>query len=56
MKLPRIVRQIAKRVVKATPILRRHMLPSTDYQVLGGMEKARGRQRPRPADGLPAAP
>ena len=29
MKLPRIVRQIGKRVVKATPILRRHILPST---------------------------
>ena len=27
MKLPRIVRQIGKRVVKATPVLRRHVLP-----------------------------
>ena len=26
MKLPRLVRQIGKRVVSATPILRRHML------------------------------
>jgi SAM-dependent methyltransferase len=41
MKLPRIVRQIGKRVVKATPILRRHILTSTDYKVLGGGEDAR---------------
>jgi SAM-dependent methyltransferase len=41
MKLPRIVRQIGKRVVKATPILRRHILASTDYRVLSGVEEAR---------------
>ena len=41
MKLPRIVRQIGKRVVKATPILRRHILTSTDYRVLGGIDEAR---------------
>jgi SAM-dependent methyltransferase len=41
MKLPRIVRQIGKRVVQATPILRRHILTSTDYKVLGGVEEAR---------------
>jgi SAM-dependent methyltransferase len=41
MKLPRIVRQIGKRVVGATPILRRHILTSTDYRVLGGIEEAR---------------
>lgn len=41
MKLPRIVRQIGKRVVQATPILRRHILTSTDYQVLGGADEAR---------------
>lgn len=41
MKLPRIVRQVGKRVVKATPILRRHVLTSTDYKVLGGVEDAR---------------
>src|SRR3954470_2475950 len=41
MKLPRIVRQIGKRVVTATPILRRHILSSTDYRVLGGLEQAR---------------
>jgi SAM-dependent methyltransferase len=41
MKLPRLVRQIGKRVVKATPILRRHFLSSTDYRVLRGLEEAR---------------
>jgi SAM-dependent methyltransferase len=41
MKLPRIVRQIGKRVVMATPILRRHILTSSDYKVLGGAEEAR---------------
>jgi SAM-dependent methyltransferase len=41
MKLPRLVRQIGKRVVKATPILRRHILTSTDYRVLNGIDEAR---------------
>jgi SAM-dependent methyltransferase len=41
MKLPRIVRQIGKRVVEATPMLRRHILASTDYRVLSGAEEAR---------------
>jgi SAM-dependent methyltransferase len=41
MKLPTIVRHIGKRVVKATPMLRRHILASTDYRVLSGMEEAR---------------
>jgi SAM-dependent methyltransferase len=41
MKLPRIVRQIGKRVVKAAPILRRHLLASTDYHVLSGADEAR---------------
>ena len=41
MRVPRIVRQIGKRVVKATPILRRHILTSTDYEVLGGADAAR---------------
>jgi SAM-dependent methyltransferase len=40
MKLPRIVRQIGKRVVKASPILRRHILASSDYRVLGGLQEA----------------
>lgn len=41
MKLPRLVKQIGKRVVKATPILRRHILTSTDYKVLNGADEAR---------------
>ena len=41
MKLPRIVRTIGKRLVNATPVLRRHILFSTDYRVLGGPEEAR---------------
>jgi SAM-dependent methyltransferase len=41
MKLPRILRQIGKRIVKATPILRRHILASADYRVLSGIEEAR---------------
>ena len=41
MKLPRLVRQIGKRVVNATPFLRRHILTSTDYRVLGGVQEAR---------------
>jgi SAM-dependent methyltransferase len=48
MKLPRLVRQIGKRVVQATPILRRHILTSTDYQVLGGAEEARQAQASSP--------
>jgi SAM-dependent methyltransferase len=42
MKLPSTLRQIAKRLVKATPILRRHILPSSDYRVLDDQEAARG--------------
>jgi SAM-dependent methyltransferase len=41
MKLPRLVRQIGRRVVQATPILRRHILSSTDYRVLSGLDEAR---------------
>src|SRR5258708_27046367 len=41
MKLPRIVRQIGKRIVKASPMLRRHILASTDYRVLSGADEAR---------------
>lgn len=41
MKLPRLVRTIGKRVVKATPLLRRQVLASTDYRVLGGLTEAR---------------
>jgi len=41
MKLPRIVKELGKRVVKAVPILRRHLLLSTDYRVLSGQQQAR---------------
>jgi SAM-dependent methyltransferase len=41
MKFPHIVRQIGKRVIKGSPILRRHILTSTDYRVLSGLEEAR---------------
>jgi SAM-dependent methyltransferase len=41
MKLPRAVRQIGKRVVKATPILRRHIMSSSDHRVLDGVDEAR---------------
>ena len=41
MKLRRLVRQIGKRFVKATPLLRRHILPSSDYRVLSGADEAR---------------
>jgi hypothetical protein len=32
MKLPRIVRQVGKRLVKASPILRRHIMSSSDHR------------------------
>jgi ubiquinone/menaquinone biosynthesis C-methylase UbiE len=41
MKLPHIIRRIGKRVVRATPFLRRHIMTSTDYRVLSGKEEAR---------------
>jgi hypothetical protein len=41
MNVRHLVRQIGKRLVKATPVLRRHILPSSDYRVLGGIEEAR---------------
>jgi SAM-dependent methyltransferase len=40
MKLPHIVRQLGKRVIKASPILRRHIMSSSDHRVLGGKEEA----------------
>lgn len=41
MNLRHLVRHVGKRFVKATPILRRHILPSADYRVLGGIDEAR---------------
>jgi SAM-dependent methyltransferase len=41
MKLPRIVRQAGKTIVQASPILRRHILSSSDHRVLSGADEAR---------------
>jgi len=41
MRLPEIVRKVGKHVVKATPVLRRHIMTSTDHCVLSGVEEAR---------------
>jgi SAM-dependent methyltransferase len=41
MSLSDIVRYVGKRVVQATPVLRRQILASTDYRVLNGVEEAR---------------
>jgi len=41
MALRRIIRQVAKHIVKTVPVLRRQILTSTDYRVLSGVEEAR---------------
>ena len=41
MKPPSIIKQIAKRVIKATPFLRRHIMSSSDHRVLSGIDEAR---------------
>jgi SAM-dependent methyltransferase len=41
MKLPSLIRQIGKRIVKATPMLRRRFMYSSDYRLLGGPDEAR---------------
>jgi SAM-dependent methyltransferase len=41
MKLPPIVRQIGKKIVKASPVLRRHIMSSSDHRVLSGIDEAR---------------
>jgi SAM-dependent methyltransferase len=41
MKLPPLVRQIGKRIVKATPMLRRRFMYSSDYRLLTGPDDAR---------------
>jgi SAM-dependent methyltransferase len=41
VKLRRIVRQVGKKIVKASPILRRNIMSSSDHRVLGGIEEAR---------------
>ena len=42
MRIPRIPREIAKRIIKAIPVLRRQLLYSTDYRILGGVDEAKG--------------
>ena len=41
MKLPRIIRKVAKAVVRSIPVLRRQILFSTDYRVLSGVGEAK---------------
>jgi SAM-dependent methyltransferase len=41
MRLPGFVQQIGKHVVKASPMLRRHIMSSSDHRVLAGKEEAR---------------
>ncbi|QAU45934.1 class I SAM-dependent methyltransferase [Bradyrhizobium guangzhouense] len=41
MNLRRAIRSVGKKVVKATPFLRRRILSSTDYRVLEGIDEAR---------------
>lgn len=41
MKIPKMARTIAGRLIRSTPILRRHILFSTDYRQLTGRDEAR---------------
>lgn len=41
MKLPRTVRQIGKRVIKWSPLLRRSIMSSSDHRVLSGRDEAK---------------
>jgi SAM-dependent methyltransferase len=41
MKLPQIAKQIVKKIVKASPVLRRHIMSSSDHRVLSGIDEAR---------------
>lgn len=41
MNIRHLVRQAGKRLVNTIPILRRHILPSADYRMLGGIDYAR---------------
>lgn len=40
MRLPRVVRQVGKTIVQASPILRRNVLSSSDHRVLSGSDEA----------------
>ena len=48
MKLPRLIKQVGKHILQSIPVLRRHILTSTDYMVLGGPEEARQAQASSP--------
>ena len=41
MKLPPIVKHIGKKIVKASPVLRRNIMSSSDHRVLSGVDEAR---------------
>lgn len=41
MRIPLLVRQIGKKIVKASPLLRRHIMSSSDHRVLSGIDEAR---------------
>jgi len=41
MRLPRVVKQIGKTVIKSSPLLRRHIMSSSDHRVLSGVDEAR---------------
>jgi SAM-dependent methyltransferase len=41
MRLPPIVKRVGKTIVKSSPILRRHIMSSSDHRVLGGLDEAR---------------
>jgi ubiquinone/menaquinone biosynthesis C-methylase UbiE len=42
--LPKPLRSAAKRIILGIPLLRRQLLPSTDYRVLSGVDEARALQ------------
>jgi SAM-dependent methyltransferase len=42
--LPKPLKSAAKRILRGIPLLRRHLLPSTDYRVLSGLDEARALQ------------
>jgi SAM-dependent methyltransferase len=41
MGLPRVVRQIGKAVIKSSPLLRRHVMSSSDHRVLSSADEAK---------------
>ena len=41
MRLPPIVKRVGKTIVKSSPILRRHIMSSSDHRVLSGLDEAK---------------